>query len=117
MQAEAPTRELKKVGHDVLLKKRIGPGPVMLPKRSTFGNASPSMIVIVFDQVARRKRIPHDTQRENSGARPGTYRFYRFVAGRARNGGNEHQLRGRGYRQVWAAGESSCQPPAPVCME
>jgi hypothetical protein len=50
------TRELK-VGHDVLLKK----GSVLtghVTQAQTFSNASPSMIVIVFDQVAPKGGSP-----------------------------------------------------------
>jgi hypothetical protein len=55
VQAET-TRELK-VGHDVLLKK----GSVLtghVTQSQTFSNASPSMIVIVFDQVAPKGASP-----------------------------------------------------------
>jgi hypothetical protein len=55
VQAET-TRELK-VGHDVLLKK----GSVLtghVTQAQTFSNASPSMIVIVFDQVAPKGGSP-----------------------------------------------------------
>ena len=55
VQAET-TRELK-VGHDVLLKK----GSVLtghVTQVQTYSNASPSMIVIVFDQVAPKGGSP-----------------------------------------------------------
>jgi len=55
VQAET-TRELK-VGHDILLKK----GSVLtghVTQAQTFSNASPSMIVIVFDQVAPKGGSP-----------------------------------------------------------
>ncbi len=55
VQAET-TRELK-VGHDILLKK----GSVLtghVTQAQTFSNASPSMIFIVFDQVAPKGGSP-----------------------------------------------------------
>jgi len=55
VQAET-TRELK-VGHDVLLKK----GSVLtghVTQVQTYSNASPSMIVIAFDQVAPKGASP-----------------------------------------------------------
>jgi hypothetical protein len=55
VQAET-TRELK-VGHDVLLKK----GSVLtghVTQVQTYSNSSPSMIVIVFDQVAPKGGSP-----------------------------------------------------------
>jgi hypothetical protein len=55
VQAET-TRELK-VGHDVLLKK----GSVLtghVTQVQTYSNASPSMIVLVFDQVAPKGGSP-----------------------------------------------------------
>jgi hypothetical protein len=55
LQAET-TRDLK-VGHDVLLKK----GSVLtgrVTQVQTFSNSSPSMVVIVFDQVAPKGGSP-----------------------------------------------------------